>query len=130
VRTAKQFLTYTSGAPFQPAIAMGLGLPDTVIDSLRDDLRVRRDLLCDGLEGAGLKVFRPAGTYFATVDIRSVGEDDGMAFCRSLPHRCGVVAVPSQVFYTDPSAGRHLVRFAFCKRPAVIEEAVRRLASL
>jgi N-succinyldiaminopimelate aminotransferase len=129
-RTAKQFLTYTSGAPFQPAVAAGLRLPDAVIDALRDDLRTRRDLLCDGLEGAGLKVFRPAGTYFATADLRSIGLDDGMAFCRSLPERCGVVAVPSQVFYAEPAAGRHLVRFAFCKRPEVIAEAVRRLAAL
>lgn len=130
VRTVKQFLTYTSGAPFQPAVAVGLGLPDDAVDALRDDLRRRRDLLCDGLEAAGLKVFRPAGTYFATVDVRSIGVDDGMDFCLSLPRRCGVVAVPSQVFFEDPAHGRHLVRFAFCKQPAVIEEAVARLGAL
>jgi len=130
VRTAKQFLTYASGAPFQPAVAIGLALPDPVIDRARDDLMDRRDLLCDGLETAGLKVHRPAATYFATVDVRSIGIEDGMGFCLSLPERCGVVAVPSQVFYADPTAGRHLVRFAFCKRPSVISEAVRRLATL
>jgi N-succinyldiaminopimelate aminotransferase len=130
VRTAKQFLTYVNGGPFQYAIAVGLGLPDAVIQEQRDSLKERRDLLCDGLAGAGLKTFRPAGTYFATVDVQSIGVDDGMAFCRELPHRCGVVAVPSQVFYADPSAGRSYVRFAFCKRADTIAEAVERLRGL
>ena len=75
-------------------------------------------------------MFRPQGTYFISVDIRSVGEEDGMAFCRSLPERCGVVAVPNVVFYDDVEAGRPLVRFAFCKRMSVLEEAVERLAGL
>jgi N-succinyldiaminopimelate aminotransferase len=130
VRTAKQFLTYVNGAPFQPAIATGLGLDDAYFDGLRDDLRTKRDLLCAGLAEAGLTVFRPAGTYFVTADIRPLGEDDGLAFCRSLPERCGVAAVPNQVFYQDPARGRHLVRFAFCKRPEVLTEAATRLAGL
>ena len=130
VRTTKQFLTYVNGAPFQPAVAVGLGLGDAFYAALRDSLRVKRDLLCDGLRAAGFEVFVPEGTYFATVDIRSVGGDDGLEFCRSLPERCGVVAVPSSVFYEDPATGRHLVRFAFCKRTEVLREAVERLAGL
>lgn len=130
VRTAKQFLTYVNGAPFQPAIAVGLRLPDAYFTELRDRMREQRDRLCAGLEEAGLAVFRPAGTYFVTADIRPLGTDDGMAFCRSLPRRCGVVAVPSAVFYADPEAGRHLVRFAFCKRLEVLDEAVARLKTL
>jgi N-succinyldiaminopimelate aminotransferase len=130
VRTAKQFLTYVNGAPFQPAIAAGLRLEDDYFDELRDDLAYKRDVLCDGLQAAGLTVYRPAGTYFVTADIRSLGEDDGMAFCRSLPHRCGVVAVPNSVFYADPETGRSLVRFAFCKQVHVLEQAAARLKSL
>jgi N-succinyldiaminopimelate aminotransferase len=130
VRTAKQFLTYANGAPFQPAIALGLGLGDDFYSGLRDDLQAKRDVLCDGLRAAGFDVFVPQGTYFATVDIRAVGGDDGLEFCRSLPHRCGVVAVPSSVFYEDPATGRHLVRFAFCKRAEVLTEAAERLATL
>lgn len=130
VRTAKQFLTYVNGAPFQPAIALGLGLGDDFFADLCDALRTKRDLLCDGLAAAGFDVFVPQGTFFATVDIRSVGGDDGVELCRSLPERCGVVAVPSSVFYQDPATGRHLVRFAFCKRTEVLEEAAARLASL
>ena len=130
VRTAKQFLTYVSGAPFQPAIAVGLRLPDTYFEEFTADLRAKRDRLCAGLEEAGFTVFRPQGTYFVTTDIRSLGETDGMAFCRALPERCGVVAVPNVVFYDDVEEGRPLVRFAFCKRHEVIDEAIARLKGL
>jgi N-succinyldiaminopimelate aminotransferase len=109
---------------------VGLGLGDDFYKQLAATLQTKRDVLCDGLRAAGFDVFVPAGTYFTTVDIRSVGGDDGLAFCRSLPKRCGVVAVPSSVFYEDPSTGRHLVRFAFCKRTEVLTEAAGRLASL
>jgi N-succinyldiaminopimelate aminotransferase len=127
VRTVKQFLTYANGAPFQPAVAVGLDLPDERFAAMARDLQDRRDLLCAGLRSVGLEVFEPTGTYFVTVDIRSIGEDDGLAFCRALPDRCGVVAVPNVVFYDDEGAGRSLVRFTFCKRPEVLEEAVARL---
>jgi N-succinyldiaminopimelate aminotransferase len=132
VRAAKQFLTYTSGAPFQLAIARGLSLPRAVIDGFGASLRERRDLFCDGLEALGFTVYRPAATYFATTDIAPVAPGlDAPAFCRALPPRCGVVAIPSSVFYGpgDPGAGRTLVRWAFCKRPEVLEEALDRLAS-
>jgi N-succinyldiaminopimelate aminotransferase len=129
VRTVKQFLTFVSGGPFQPAVARALDLGDDYFAALASGLRRQRDLLCDGLEEVGLEVLRPAATYFATVDVRSMGYDDGIAFCRDLPERAGVVAIPSTVFY-DSDAGRSLVRFAFCKRPEVLEEAVRRLGKL
>jgi N-succinyldiaminopimelate aminotransferase len=130
VRTAKQFLTYVSGAPFQPAIAAGLRLPDAYFEEFAADLRVKRDRLCAGLAEAGFTVFPPSGTFFITTDIRSLGETDGLAFCRSLPERCGVVAVPNVVFYDDVAEGGPLVRFAFCKRHEVIDEAVARLKGL
>jgi N-succinyldiaminopimelate aminotransferase len=130
VRTAKQFLTYVNGAPFQPAIARGLRLGDEYFSALRADLQMKRDRLCAGLAEAGFEVFRPAGTYFVTADIRPLGGSDGMTFCRTLPARCGVVAVPNSVFYDDQEAGRHLVRFAFCKRLEVLDEAVTRLKGL
>jgi N-succinyldiaminopimelate aminotransferase len=130
VKTAKQFLTYVNGAPFQYAIAQGLALPDERMKEFGADLRRRRDLLCDGLDAAGFTVYPPAGTYFVTTDIRPFGEDDGLAFCRSLPERCGVVAVPNVVFYDDKDAGRSLVRFTFCKKPEVLDQAIRRLGAL
>jgi N-succinyldiaminopimelate aminotransferase len=130
VMTAKQFLTYVSGGPFQRAIAVGLQLPDEYFTVLAADLRDKRDRLCAGLEDAGFEVFRPQGTYFVTADIRPFGVRDGLAFCRALPERCGVVAVPNVVFYDDVEAGAPLVRFACCKRPDVLDEACTRLKAL
>jgi len=125
--TAKQFLTYTSGAPLQPAVAYALRLPASVLDDLREDLENKRDLLCDGLTSIGFDVYVPEGTYFATTDVRPLGYADGVEFCRELPTRAGVVAIPHQVFYDDPDAGRSLVRWAFCKREDVLHEALGRL---
>jgi N-succinyldiaminopimelate aminotransferase len=127
-KTAKQFLTYVNGAPFQPAMAVGLGLPDLYFEKLAATLQTARDRLVTGLSEAGFIAYEPEATYFTTVDIRSHAADgDGMTFCRSLPERCGVVAVPNEVFYARPEHGRHLVRFACCKRIDVIDEAVERL---
>jgi N-succinyldiaminopimelate aminotransferase len=133
VRTAKQFLTYVNGGPFQPAVAVGLRLPDEHFTGIARDLEYRRDVLVQGLEDAGLPVISPEATYFATVDVRPVQPDgDGLAFCRSLPERAGVVAIPTVVFYDPAHAhlGRHLVRFAFCKSDEVLAEAVTRLRKL
>jgi len=130
VRTAKQFLTYVGTGPFQYAAAVGLALPDDYYRAFHDDLLVKRDRLCAGLAEAGFEVFVPQGTFFITTSIAPLSEADGMTFCRSLPERCGVVAVPSMVFYDDLDAGRQLVRFAFCKRLEVLDEAVSRLKGL
>ncbi|WP_093663057.1 pyridoxal phosphate-dependent aminotransferase [Streptomyces radiopugnans] len=130
VRSAKQYLTYVSAGPFQYAVAEALALPDSYYTALREDLRAKRDLLAGGLEAAGFTVHRPAGTYFVTTDIRPLGESDGVAFCRALPERCGVVAVPNAVFYDHAAEGAHFVRFAFCKREEVLREAVERLGAL
>ncbi len=120
VRTVKQFLTYVNGAPFQPAVAHALGAAEHLAP--RQALEHQRDLLCDGLTGLGFDVIRPQATYFATADVGT----DAVEFCRELPRRAGVVAIPSSVFY-DTHAGDRYVRFAFCKRPAVLDDAVRRL---
>jgi N-succinyldiaminopimelate aminotransferase len=130
VKTVKQFLTYVNAGPFQYAIAVGLGLPGSTFRRLAGALEEKRDRLSAGLAAAGLTVLPSAGTYFVSTDIRSLGETDGMAFCRSLPERCGVVAVPSVAFYDDEDAGRPLVRFACCKRLEVIDDAATRLRSM
>jgi N-succinyldiaminopimelate aminotransferase len=130
VRSAKQFLTYVASGPFQYAVAEALALPDTYFDAFRVDMLVKRDLLSAGLAEAGFGVFTPAGTYFVTTDIRPLGESDGFAFCRALPERAGVVAIPNAVFYDHRDAGAPFVRFAFCKRTSVLEEAVGRLKTL
>ncbi|MFJ8546921.1 pyridoxal phosphate-dependent aminotransferase [Streptomyces sp. NPDC093586] len=130
VRSAKQYLTYVASGPFQYAVAEALALPDSYFAAFRADLEAKRDLLAAGLAQAGFGVHRPAGTYFVTTDIRPLGESDGFAFCRDLPERAGVVAIPNAVFYDHREAGAPFVRFAFCKRTEVLEEAVRRLKTL
>ncbi|MEU6445988.1 pyridoxal phosphate-dependent aminotransferase [Streptomyces sp. NPDC046979] len=130
VRSAKQYLTYVASGPFQYAVAEALAMPESYFTAYREDMRAKRDLLAAGLAEAGFGVFRPAGTYFVTTDIRPLGESDGFAFCRSLPERAGVVAVPNAVFYDHREAGAPYVRFAFCKRIPVLEEAVGRLKTL
>ena len=127
VRTAKQFLTFVSGAPLQHAVAVGLRLGDDFYDGYTAEMKAKRDRLCTGLAEAGLDVLAPAGTYFASCDIRSIGETDGIEFCLGLPERAGVVAVPTMVFYDDKAAGAPIVRFAFCKKDEVLDEAVTRL---
>ncbi|MEU0160885.1 pyridoxal phosphate-dependent aminotransferase [Streptomyces sp. NPDC006261] len=130
VRAAKQYLTFVSGGPFQYAIAEALQLPDAFFTEFRASMRRKRDLLAEGLRSAGFRVYEPEGTYFVTTDISPFGEEDAYAFCRALPERCGVAAVPVSVFYDDPEAGRSQVRFTFCKREDVLEEAVERLRRL
>ena len=130
VRSAKQFLTYVSAGPFQYAVAEALALPDTYFTAFREDMLAKRDLLAAGLAEAGFGVFRPAGTYFVTTDIRPLGETDGFAFCRALPERAGVVAIPNAVFYDHREEGAPFVRFAFCKQTGVLEEAVKRLRAM
>jgi N-succinyldiaminopimelate aminotransferase len=130
VKTAKQFMTYVSGGPFQYAIAEALALPDEYYAKLCADLRAQRDLFTSGLSEIGFEVYPPEGTYFVTTDIKTVTDQDGMEFCRTLPERVGVVAIPSAVFYDDKEAARTQVRFAFCKRPEVLTEALARLSRL
>ncbi|SCD78390.1 N-succinyldiaminopimelate aminotransferase [Streptomyces sp. DvalAA-14] len=128
VRTAKQFLTYVASGPFQYAVAEALALPDAYYADFRDDLLAKRDLLAAGLTDAGFQVYVPQGTYFITTDIAELAPGlDALTFCRALPERCGVVAVPNSVFYDHPTAGRTQVRFAFCKRETVLTEAASRL---
>jgi N-succinyldiaminopimelate aminotransferase len=125
-RTVKQFLTFAGGTPLQHAAAAALGLPRAELDALRDALRAKRDQLCEGLAAAGLEPLVPAGTYFINADVGT----DSTEWCATLPQRCGIVAIPTSVFYDDKDTAPTLVRFAFCKRPEVIAEAARRLAAL
>jgi len=130
VRGVKQFLTYAGGGPFQRAVAEGLAAGDRLVKPRADELRDRRDQLCSGLDALGFGVHRPQATYFVTTDISPLTDEDAVDFCRALPARCGVVAVPLAAFYEDPAEGRSLVRFAYCKRPEVLDEVLARLAGL
>ncbi|MBM7505276.1 aminotransferase class I/II-fold pyridoxal phosphate-dependent enzyme [Agromyces aurantiacus] len=132
VLAVKQYLTFVNGAPFQPAIAAGLDLPDRFFADAAATLAAKRDLLVSGLDAAGFATSVPAAGYFVVADAAALGEADAVAFCRDLPRRAGVVGVPISAFVhperRDPV--RSLVRFAFCKRREVLEEASARLAAL
>lgn len=129
-RMAKQLFTFAGGTPFQSAIAAGLRLPDSYFESLASDLQRKRDTLMAALYDADLRPIKPEGTYFITADIsKRFPEIDSLEFCRTLPRQCGVVAIPGGVLY-DPRhehEGKHLVRFAFCKQDATLQEATSRL---
>ena len=132
VLAVKQYLTYVNGAPFQPAIAAGLDLPDTFFADAAATLAAKRDVLVDGLTAAGFAVSTPQAGYFVIADASPLGVDDGAAFCRELPEHAGVVGVPVTAFvHTERhDAYRSLVRFAFCKRLSVLEDASARLRRL
>jgi N-succinyldiaminopimelate aminotransferase len=130
VRSAKQFLTYVNAAPLQYAIAEGLNECHDYLTGLAEELREKRDLLSAGLEGAGFRVLASPGTFFLTTDITPLSDQDGYEFCLDLPKRCGLVAIPSSVFYDDKEAGRPFVRWMFSKRRDVLEDAIERLGAL
>ena len=130
VSAVKEYTSFAGGTPFQHAAAVALETGWPQVDALRERLEAKRNRLCAGLEAAGFGVHRPAGTYFTCADVRPLGEEDGEAFCRALPGRAGVVAVPCAGFPGGEQASRSLVRFAFCKSDAVLDEAVRRLGAL
>ena len=131
VLAVKQFLTYVNGAPFQPAIATGLRLPDEFFRGIAATLKSKRDLLGAGLRAAGFTVSTPSGSYFTVADAAPLGATDAAAFCRELPERAGVVAIPLTAFASPDRRGEYatLVRFAACKRVDVLEEAASRLAA-
>ena len=123
-RTVKQYLSFAGGTPLQHGAAAALGGARGYLTALRDELRAKRDQLCAGLAAAGLRPLPSAGTYFVNADVGG----DAASFCRTLPERCGIVAIPTGVFYDDKTVAPTLVRFAFCKRQATIAAAAERLA--
>ncbi|MEP6843256.1 MAG: pyridoxal phosphate-dependent aminotransferase [Pseudolysinimonas sp.] len=132
ILAVKQFLTYVNGAPFQPAIALGLSLPDSYFADVAATLTAKRDLLGVGLRRAGFEVSRPSGSYFLIADAAPLGFDDAVEFCRQLPQLAGVVGIPLTAFVRPErhDAYRSLVRFAFCKRTDVLERAAVQLAGV
>ncbi|MEO6084888.1 MAG: pyridoxal phosphate-dependent aminotransferase [Umezawaea sp.] len=130
VRAAKQFITFVGGAPFQPAVAYALRHEMEWVEGLRTSLAGKRSRLAAGLAEAGFAVRPSEGTYFITADVRPLGFSDGAELCRALPERIGVAGVPVQVFTDRPEEWKHLVRFAFCKKDEVLDEALRRLHKL
>jgi aspartate/methionine/tyrosine aminotransferase len=127
VRMSHQFIVFCGQSALQEAMAFALDFPDDYYDQFLTDYTRKRDRLCEALLDMGFKVFVPEGTYYVMVDIRSKGCDDDLAFCRMLPEKAGVAAIPSSYFWENRNQGRHLVRFCFCKKEKTLDEAIRRL---
>ncbi|MGP5123045.1 aminotransferase class I/II-fold pyridoxal phosphate-dependent enzyme [Glutamicibacter ardleyensis] len=132
LRTVKQFLSYSSGPAFQPAVAQALELPATFFERFAADLGARGDQLARGLEDVGIQVIRPKGTYFLVADLQGLGNENAVEVAKLMPERIGVAAIPMSVFALRKNQKDYasLLRFAFCKRPEVISEAVTRLQQL
>jgi N-succinyldiaminopimelate aminotransferase len=130
IRAVHQFVTFCVATPLQYAMAAALRAGDEYFCALRTAYHARRERLCLGLEAAGFDVLRPQGTYFALADIRPLSDISSDRFCRLLPEKLGVAAIPVGAFCSDPAPYRHLVRFAFCKRDATLEEGLRRLQAV
>jgi len=132
VQRAHQNVTFATASPLQEAVAVALGLPDAYFQRFALEYRGRRDFLVEGLRRAGLPTHVPEGSYFAVCDVRAGGFSDDVSFCRALTEHVGVAAIPTSAFYSEAhrEQGRRFARFAFCKTPAVLEEAVRRLARI
>ncbi len=130
VEGAKNWLSYSSGAPFQPAIAEALRHHASFHENLRAELEAKRDLMCKALAGLGFGVRVPEGTYFITTDIRPLGHTDGLRFCTEMAQNIGVVAIPAVAFYDDRTEGDPLIRWAFCKRDEILQQGLDRLRDL
>lgn len=127
VRMSHQHIVFCGQSPLQEAMAFALDFPDTYYEQLLMDYTRNRDRLCDALDEAGFQVFPPEGTYYIQADIRPLGFGDDLDFCRMLPEKAGVAAIPSSVFWHNRSRGRELVRFCFCKKDETLDEGIRRL---
>lgn len=132
VRTVKQFLTYSSGTAFQPAVAEALDSETAFFTNFAEDLGKRSEVLAKGLEAAGMTVYRPQGTYFIVADVAPLGFDNALDLARQMPESIGVAGIPLSVFCHAEGAERtrSLMRFAFCKKPELLTEAAIRLSRL
>lgn len=127
IRVVRQHLSFASSGPFQPAIAAGLRLPRSFFVEFAASLQQRRDHLLHGLRSIGLSPVVPQGTYFIVSDVRPLGAPDGGAFAWALPERAGVACIPVGVFCAHSGPAHAYVRWVFCKRLEVLDEAIARL---
>jgi N-succinyldiaminopimelate aminotransferase len=127
VRMSHQFITFCGQSALQEAMAYAIDFPDRYYTQLLADYTRRKDWLCESLNNVGFKVYPPQGTYYVVVDISSLGFDDDLEFCRMLPEKAGVAAIPCSCFWKDRNQGRNLVRFCFCKKDETLQEGIKRL---
>lgn len=131
VMKAHQHLAYTSPSHLQIAVAKGLELADSYFQEFTANMQAKRDFLATAFGESGFDVLPCQGTYFLTVDIRSVDREDDMAFCKEIAEHAKVAAVPLSAFYhpTSRNISRNYVRFCFCKKKPILSEAATRLSN-
>lgn len=131
IRRVHDFLTVGAPHPLQEAAAAALELPAEYFERLASAYAGRRDLLLPLLRGAGLQPFEPEGAYYSLAGFEGLPYTCDMELTMHLVKKVGVAVVPGSSFYPpDDARGSRLIRFAFPKQPATLEEAGRRLASL
>ena len=129
IAKAHQFVTFTTAPNLQQAVAMGLGKPDGYFEELANEMQAKRDRFAAGLTDVGFDVLACEGTYFITGDFRPLGfEGNDVDFCRHITVEAGVTAVPVSAFYISGEVD-HFVRFCFCKKDALLDAAIERLAA-
>jgi aspartate/methionine/tyrosine aminotransferase len=129
IAKAHQNLAFSTAPALQHAVACGLQKDNAYFKTLAADMQLRRDILVNGLTEIGFKALPCDSTYFVTADISALTDEDDLSFCLRMTVEAGVTLIPVSAFY-DPSSGpapNHYVRFAFCKQPALLEEALHRL---
>lgn len=130
VASVKQNLTFSGGAPLQPAVAVGLGLPDAYFAGIAADLERRRDVMMDALRTMSLPHAIPDGTFFVTADLGALGVRDAAWLCHEMPRRYGLAMIPVAAFHDDPEVATGLVRLTFCKTDETLSVGLERLAAM
>lgn len=131
VRSAHQFLAYAIATPLQHGSAAMLNHGDADSRRITEHDHAMLGHLSPVLTELGFRVFEPAGTYFIMADHTAVSERLGLngdvELCAWLASQARLAAIPTSAFYNDTDEGSRYIRFAFCKRPETIDEAIRRL---
>ena len=126
IAKAHQFITFTSSPALQLGVAYALDHEMNFTLGLTKTLQANRDVLAQRLPRLGFEVLPCEGSYFLTASIRGLTNESDRIFCERLVREAGVALIPLSVFFSG-SEPDHLVRFAFCKKRELLEQALARL---
>jgi aminotransferase len=130
IRSVHDFLTVAAATPLQLAGVEALALPDAYYERIRGEYAERRAVMLRALEQSGFDAAPPRGAYYVMADVSHLGLGSDIETARHMVEREGVAVVPGSSFFSHPDLGRHLVRFAFCKRLETLTAAADRLRAL
>jgi N-succinyldiaminopimelate aminotransferase len=132
VARAHQFVAFAVNHPAQIAVAEAFAMPGGFFEEYRESYTRKRDLIMQGIAGAGLKARAPQGTYFVMADFSEVFDGDDVAFARRMIEKAGVAVIPPTFFFSEgnKALGRTQTRFSFAKHDETLERAAERMAGL